>query len=98
MEVSSHALALGRADAIPFDVAAFTNFGRDHLDFHGDEETYFEAKAQLFTPDRARRGGAEHRRPARARTRRAGARRRSARADHRQPDPGRRTTRSRRAC
>jgi UDP-N-acetylmuramoyl-L-alanyl-D-glutamate--2,6-diaminopimelate ligase len=55
MEVSSHALALGRADAIAFDVVAFTNFGRDHLDFHGDEQTYFEAKAQLFTPDRARR-------------------------------------------
>jgi len=53
--VSSHALALGRADAIAFDVVAFTNFGRDHLDFHGDEQTYFEAKAQLFTPDRARR-------------------------------------------
>jgi UDP-N-acetylmuramoyl-L-alanyl-D-glutamate--2,6-diaminopimelate ligase len=49
MEVSSHALALGRADAILFDVAAFTNFGRDHLDFHGDEHSYFEAKASLFT-------------------------------------------------
>ena len=55
MEVSSHALALGRVDAIVFDVAAFTNFGRDHLDFHGDEESYFEAKASLFTPERARR-------------------------------------------
>ncbi len=54
MEVSSHALALGRADAIRFDVAAFTNFGRDHLDFHGDEESYFEAKASLFTPERTR--------------------------------------------
>ena len=54
MEVSSHALVLGRADAITFDVAAFTNFGRDHLDFHGDEESYFAAKAQLFTPERTR--------------------------------------------
>ena len=55
MEVSSHALVLGRADAIVFDVAAFTNFGRDHLDFHGDVESYFAAKASLFTPERTRR-------------------------------------------
>lgn len=55
MEVSSHALALGRVDGIVFDVAGFTNFGRDHLDFHGDVESYFEAKAALFTPERARR-------------------------------------------
>lgn len=55
MEVSSHALALGRADEIVFDVAGFTNFGRDHLDFHGTVEAYFEAKAQLFTPERTRR-------------------------------------------
>ena len=54
MEVSSHALALGRVDAITFDVSAFTNLGRDHLDFHGDEESYFEAKAGLFTPERTR--------------------------------------------
>ncbi len=54
MEVSSHALALGRVDAIVFDVAAFTGFGTDHLDFHGDVETYFEAKASLFTAERAR--------------------------------------------
>jgi UDP-N-acetylmuramoyl-L-alanyl-D-glutamate--2,6-diaminopimelate ligase len=54
MEVSSHALVLGRVDAITFDVAAFTNLGRDHLDFHGDEESYFAAKAQLFTPERTR--------------------------------------------
>ena len=52
MEVSSHALVLGRAEAISFDVAAFTNLGRDHLDFHGDLESYFEAKASLFTPER----------------------------------------------
>ena len=54
MEVSSHALVLGRVDSIRFDVAAFTNFGRDHLDFHGDEESYFEAKASLFGPERTR--------------------------------------------
>lgn len=54
MEVSSHALALGRVDAIVFDVAAFTGFGNDHLDFHGDVESYFEAKASLFTAERAR--------------------------------------------
>ena len=55
MEVSSHALVLGRADAIVFDVAAFTNLGRDHLDFHGDAESYFAAKASLFTRRRTRR-------------------------------------------
>jgi UDP-N-acetylmuramoyl-L-alanyl-D-glutamate--2,6-diaminopimelate ligase len=54
MEVSSHALVLGRADAITFDVSAFTNLGRDHLDFHGDEQTYFEAKASLFSASRSR--------------------------------------------
>jgi UDP-N-acetylmuramoyl-L-alanyl-D-glutamate--2,6-diaminopimelate ligase len=54
MEVSSHALALGRVDAVVFDVAAFTGFGTDHLDFHGDVESYFEAKASLFTPERTR--------------------------------------------
>ncbi len=54
MEVSSHALVLGRVDSIRFDVAAFTNFGRDHLDFHTDEESYFEAKASLFGPERTR--------------------------------------------
>ena len=54
MEVSSHALSLGRVDAIPFAVSAFTNLGQDHLDFHHDEEAYFAAKASLFTPDRTR--------------------------------------------
>lgn len=56
MEVSSHALALGRVDAVRFDVATFLNLGRDHLDFHTDVEAYFEAKASLFTPLRAVRG------------------------------------------
>jgi UDP-N-acetylmuramoyl-L-alanyl-D-glutamate--2,6-diaminopimelate ligase len=54
MEVSSHALVLGRTEAITFDVAAFTNLGRDHLDFHGDMESYFEAKASLFTAEHTR--------------------------------------------
>ncbi|WP_397219648.1 UDP-N-acetylmuramoyl-L-alanyl-D-glutamate--2,6-diaminopimelate ligase [Nocardioides sp. AE5] len=56
MEVSSHALVMGRVDGIVFDVAVFTNLGRDHLDFHTDVEDYFAAKARLFTPQRARRG------------------------------------------
>jgi UDP-N-acetylmuramoyl-L-alanyl-D-glutamate--2,6-diaminopimelate ligase len=56
MEVSSHALVMGRVDGVVFDVAAFTNLGRDHLDFHSDMDDYFEAKAQLFTPERARLG------------------------------------------
>lgn len=54
MEVSSHALALGRVDGIVFDMAVFTNLSQDHLDFHGTMEAYFEAKASLFTPQRAR--------------------------------------------
>lgn len=56
MEVSSHALVMGRVDGVVFDVACFTNLGRDHLDFHKDVEDYFAAKAQLFTPERARLG------------------------------------------
>ena len=56
MEVSSHALALGRVDGVVYDVAAFTNLSQDHLDFHADLEEYFAAKAQLFTSARARRG------------------------------------------
>lgn len=55
MEVSSHALALGRVDGLCFDVAAFTNFGSDHLDFHRDLDSYFAAKASLFTRQRAAR-------------------------------------------
>lgn len=47
-EVSSHALALHRVDATDFAVGVFTNLGRDHLDFHGDEEEYFRSKARLF--------------------------------------------------
>ncbi|OGR44805.1 MAG: UDP-N-acetylmuramoyl-L-alanyl-D-glutamate--2,6-diaminopimelate ligase [Elusimicrobia bacterium GWA2_61_42] len=48
LEVSSHALALGRVEDVAFDVAAFTNLQRDHLDFHKDRESYFQAKARLF--------------------------------------------------
>ncbi|MFL6158850.1 MAG: UDP-N-acetylmuramoyl-L-alanyl-D-glutamate--2,6-diaminopimelate ligase [Marmoricola sp.] len=56
MEVSSHALVMGRVDGVVFDVAAFANLGRDHLDFHADLEDYFAAKASLFTPERTRLG------------------------------------------
>jgi UDP-N-acetylmuramoyl-L-alanyl-D-glutamate--2,6-diaminopimelate ligase len=48
MEVSSHALVLGRIEGIHFAAAAFTNLGRDHLDFHPTPEDYFAAKARLF--------------------------------------------------
>jgi len=56
MEVSSHALALGRVAGTTFDVAVFTNLGRDHLDLHGTVERYFAAKASLFEPGVAARG------------------------------------------
>jgi UDP-N-acetylmuramoyl-L-alanyl-D-glutamate--2,6-diaminopimelate ligase len=55
MEVSSHALVLGRVDGVVFDCTVFLNLGRDHLDFHTDVEDYYRAKASLFTPGRARR-------------------------------------------
>ncbi|MEU7173126.1 UDP-N-acetylmuramoyl-L-alanyl-D-glutamate--2,6-diaminopimelate ligase [Micromonospora tulbaghiae] len=48
MEVSSHALAMGRVGGVRFDVGGYTNFGSDHLDFHADEADYFAAKAKLF--------------------------------------------------
>ncbi|WP_142280089.1 UDP-N-acetylmuramoyl-L-alanyl-D-glutamate--2,6-diaminopimelate ligase [Mycobacterium paraense] len=51
MEVSSHALALGRVDGTGFAVGAFTNLSRDHLDFHPTMADYFEAKALLFDPE-----------------------------------------------
>jgi UDP-N-acetylmuramoyl-L-alanyl-D-glutamate--2,6-diaminopimelate ligase len=56
MEVSSHALVMGRVAGVVFDAAAFLNLGRDHLDFHKDIADYFAAKASLFTPERTRRG------------------------------------------
>lgn len=48
MEVSSHALSLGRVSGTEFAVGAFTNLSQDHLDFHPDMESYFQAKALLF--------------------------------------------------
>lgn len=48
MEVSSHALVQHRVAAVAFDTAVLTNLGRDHLDYHGDQAAYAEAKAQLF--------------------------------------------------
>lgn len=56
MEVSSHALVLGRVDGCVFDIAVFTNLSPEHMDFHPDMEDYFQAKAQLFTPARSRLG------------------------------------------
>lgn len=48
MEVSSHALALGRTDECRFRTAVFTNLQQDHLDFHKDRDSYFQAKRLLF--------------------------------------------------
>jgi UDP-N-acetylmuramoyl-L-alanyl-D-glutamate--2,6-diaminopimelate ligase len=48
MEVSSHALRMGRVDGVEFAVGAFTNLSQDHLDFHTDMEDYFAAKSLLF--------------------------------------------------
>jgi len=48
MEVSSHGIEQGRVAGIQFDVAVFTNLSRDHLDYHGDMESYAAAKARLF--------------------------------------------------
>ena len=48
MEVSSHALALGRVHGFRFQAALFTNLTRDHLDFHGAMQAYFDAKCELF--------------------------------------------------
>lgn len=56
MEVSSHALELRRVDGTRFAVGVFTNFSRDHLDFHDSEESYFAAKARLFTEGFCRHG------------------------------------------
>ena len=56
IEVSSHALALGRVAGLVVDVAGFTNLSQDHLDFHTTMEDYFETKARLFTPAHSRGG------------------------------------------
>jgi UDP-N-acetylmuramoyl-L-alanyl-D-glutamate--2,6-diaminopimelate ligase len=55
IEVSSHALVLGRADATRFAAAAFTNLTQDHLDFHADMDEYWAAKRELFFPPSGRR-------------------------------------------
>ncbi|MEU6475686.1 UDP-N-acetylmuramoyl-L-alanyl-D-glutamate--2,6-diaminopimelate ligase [Streptomyces sp. NPDC047017] len=60
MEVSSHALVLGRVDGCVFDVAVFTNLSPEHMEFHSGMEDYFQAKAQLFTPRRSRLGVVNH--------------------------------------
>ena len=49
MEVSSHALEMNRVEGIDFEGAAFTNLGRDHLDYHKNFTNYFKAKSRLFT-------------------------------------------------
>ncbi|MHB0907086.1 UDP-N-acetylmuramoyl-L-alanyl-D-glutamate--2,6-diaminopimelate ligase [Streptomyces argenteolus] len=56
MEVSSHALVLGRVDGCVFDVAVFNNLSPEHMEFHSGMEDYFQAKAQLFTPRRSKLG------------------------------------------
>ncbi|PKM22798.1 MAG: UDP-N-acetylmuramoyl-L-alanyl-D-glutamate--2,6-diaminopimelate ligase [Gammaproteobacteria bacterium HGW-Gammaproteobacteria-14] len=48
MEVSSHALTQDRLAGVPINVGAFTNLSRDHLDYHGDMDSYFVAKSRLF--------------------------------------------------
>nr|WP_020129936.1 UDP-N-acetylmuramoyl-L-alanyl-D-glutamate--2,6-diaminopimelate ligase [Streptomyces sp. 303MFCol5.2] len=56
MEVSSHALVLGRVDGCVFDVAVFNNLSPEHMEFHSGMEDYFQAKAQLFTRKRSKLG------------------------------------------
>ncbi|MFZ2619372.1 MAG: UDP-N-acetylmuramoyl-L-alanyl-D-glutamate--2,6-diaminopimelate ligase [Alphaproteobacteria bacterium] len=56
LEASSHALALGRLDGVPFCAAALTNITQDHLDFHGDMDAYATAKMRLFTDVLAENG------------------------------------------
>ncbi|GAA0325310.1 UDP-N-acetylmuramoyl-L-alanyl-D-glutamate--2,6-diaminopimelate ligase [Streptomyces turgidiscabies] len=60
MEVSSHALVLGRVDACVFDIAVFTNLSPEHMEFHSGMEDYFRAKARLFTPERSKLGVVNH--------------------------------------
>lgn len=56
VEVSAQALSRHRVDGLVFDVAGFTNLSHDHLDDYGTLEEYFQAKLELFQPDRSRRG------------------------------------------
>src|SRR5206468_7093425 len=51
MEASSHASELRRLDRVRFATLVFTNLSQDHLDFHGDMESYFQAKRRLFLTD-----------------------------------------------
>lgn len=51
MEVSSHGLVQSRVAAVEYKIAVFTNLSQDHLDYHGDMESYFQAKRQLFLND-----------------------------------------------
>lgn len=64
MEASSHGSALGRLDGLRFSALAFTNLSRDHLDFHGSMEAYYQAKRRLFlappAPPAAVNVGDEH--------------------------------------
>jgi UDP-N-acetylmuramoyl-L-alanyl-D-glutamate--2,6-diaminopimelate ligase len=60
MEVSSHGLDQHRVGGARFDCAVFTNLSQDHLDYHGDLEAYFEAKARLFDPSLADRAAINH--------------------------------------
>jgi UDP-N-acetylmuramoyl-L-alanyl-D-glutamate--2,6-diaminopimelate ligase len=55
LEVSSHALDQRRVEGLRFCVAAFTNLSHDHLDYHGTMESYFAAKASLFSTEYAKR-------------------------------------------
>ena len=112
MEVSSHALALGRVDGTTFDVAVFTNLSQDHLDFHADLEEYFAGQGALFTPAavparrrrrrrRVRPAAGRARRPCRSsRSRRPAARRRLAGRGRRARAGGQHASRSpaRTAC
>ena len=50
MEVSSHALLQNRISRMSYDAAIFTNLSLDHLDYHGDMESYYKAKSSLFSP------------------------------------------------
>lgn len=55
-EVSSHAISMHRLDGLVFDVGVFLNLGHDHLDFHGTQQAYRDAKRELFTARMSRRG------------------------------------------
>ncbi|APL93193.1 UDP-N-acetylmuramoyl-L-alanyl-D-glutamate--2,6-diaminopimelate ligase [Sphingobium indicum] len=57
-EASSHGLAQYRTEGLPVSAAAFTNLSRDHLDYHGDMDSYFEAKMRLFDEVVAPQGAA----------------------------------------